>query len=53
LITSSSIVLLLLAYDLKTVRSILPVNFIYIAGAGLLLAVLTGVGSFVFGAPFL
>lgn len=33
-------------------RSILPVNFIYIAGAGLLLAVLTGVGSFVFGAPF-
>ncbi|MDR4228258.1 Na(+)/H(+) antiporter subunit B [Bacillus mojavensis] len=53
LITSSSIVLLLLAYDLKTVRCILPVNFIYVAGAGLLLAVLTGVGSFVFGAPFL
>ena len=53
LITSSSIVLLLLAYDLKTVRSLLPVNFIYVAGAGLLLAVLTGVGSFVFGAPFL
>lgn len=35
LITSSSIVLLLLAYDLKTVRSLLPVNFIYVAGAGL------------------
>lgn len=52
LITSSSIVLLLLAYDLKTVRSILPVNFIYIAGAGLLLAVLTGVGSFVFRGSF-
>lgn len=34
-------------------RSILPINFIYVAGAGLLLAVLTGVGSFVFGAPFL
>ncbi|CAN2254935.1 MULTISPECIES: Na(+)/H(+) antiporter subunit B [Bacillus] len=53
LITSASIVLLLLAYDLKTVRAILPVNFIYVAGAGLLLAVLTGAGSFVFGAPFL
>lgn len=52
LITSSSIVLLLLAYDLKTVRSLLPVNFIYVAGAGLLLAVLTGVGSFVFGGSF-
>nr|WGD84549.1 Na(+)/H(+) antiporter subunit B [Bacillus subtilis] len=33
LITSSSIVLLLLAYDLKTVRSLLPVNFIYVAGS--------------------
>ncbi|MCG8396973.1 Na(+)/H(+) antiporter subunit B [Bacillus atrophaeus] len=53
LITSSSIVLLLLAYDLKTVKAILPVNFIYVAGTGLLIAILTGAGAFVFGAPFL
>ncbi|AFJ63325.1 MULTISPECIES: Na(+)/H(+) antiporter subunit B [Bacillus] len=53
LITSSAIVLLLLAFDLKTVKSILPVNFIYVAGAGLLIAIATGAGSFLFGAPFL
>ncbi|ASS72455.1 Na(+)/H(+) antiporter subunit B [Bacillus atrophaeus] len=53
LITSSSIVLLLLAYDLKTVKAILPVNFIYVAGTGLLIAILTGAGAFVFGAAFL
>ncbi|MGG3624869.1 Na(+)/H(+) antiporter subunit B [Bacillus gobiensis] len=53
LMTSSAIVLLLLAYDLKTVRQALPINFIYVAAAGLLIAILTGVGSFVFNVPFL
>lgn len=53
LMTSSAIVLLLLAYDLKTVRKALPINFIYVAAAGLLIAILTGVGSFLFQVPFL
>ncbi|ALC82200.1 MULTISPECIES: Na(+)/H(+) antiporter subunit B [Bacillus] len=53
LMTSSAIVLLLLAYDLKTVRQALPINFIYVAAAGLLIAILTGVGSFLFNVPFL
>ncbi|MGM0922412.1 MULTISPECIES: Na(+)/H(+) antiporter subunit B [Metabacillus] len=53
LMTSSAIVLLLLAYDVKTVINILPVNYINLAAAGLLIAVLTGVGSFFFGVPFL
>ncbi|QHZ45784.1 Na(+)/H(+) antiporter subunit B [Bacillus sp. NSP9.1] len=53
LMTSSSIVLLLLAYDLKTVQNILPINFIYVAATGLLISLSTGIGSFVFGAQFL
>ncbi|MBS4161995.1 Na(+)/H(+) antiporter subunit B, partial [Klebsiella pneumoniae] len=53
LMTSSSFVLLLLAYDLKTVKNILPVNFIYVAGTGLLVSVCTGIGSFLFGTQFL
>ena len=31
----------------------MPVNFIYVAGAGLLIAIATGAGSFLFGVPFL
>ncbi|UYO35043.1 Na(+)/H(+) antiporter subunit B [Bacillus zhangzhouensis] len=53
LMSASAVVLLLLAYDLKTVRHILPFDFIYVTGAGLLVAILTGMGSFLFGAPFL
>ncbi|RCK12599.1 hypothetical protein DT075_10070 [Bacillus licheniformis] len=46
LMTASSLVLLLLAYDLKTVQNILPVNFIYVAAVGLFISVSTGIGSF-------
>ncbi|BBP91976.1 Na(+)/H(+) antiporter subunit B [Bacillus safensis] len=53
LMSAAAVVLLLLAYDLKTVRRILPFDFIYVTGAGLLVAILTGMGSFLFGAPFL
>ncbi|MRX73579.1 Na(+)/H(+) antiporter subunit B [Bacillus lacus] len=53
LMTSSAIVLLLLAYDIKTVKKILPINFLTLTAVGLMIAVLTGVGSFLFGAPFL
>jgi multicomponent Na+:H+ antiporter subunit B len=53
LMTSAAIVLLLLAYDLKTVREALPINFIFVAAAGLLIAILTGIGSFLFHVPFL
>ncbi|MDA7028061.1 Na(+)/H(+) antiporter subunit B [Bacillus sp. CLL-7-23] len=53
LMTASSFVLLLLAYDLKTVQNILPVNFIYVAGTGLLISICTSAGSFLFGAQFL
>lgn len=53
LMTSSAIVLLLIAYDIKTVKKLLPVNYIKIAAAGLFIAVMTGVGSFFFSVPFL
>ncbi|MGG3888146.1 Na(+)/H(+) antiporter subunit B [Metabacillus fastidiosus] len=53
LMTSSALVLLLLAYDVKTVKNILPFNYINIAAAGLLIAVLTGLGSLLFKVPFL
>ncbi|MDQ0163903.1 Na(+)/H(+) antiporter subunit B [Aeribacillus alveayuensis] len=53
LMTSSAIVLLLIAYDVKTVKKILPVNYIKLAAVGLFIAVMTGAGSFFFGVPFL
>lgn len=53
LMTSSAIVLLLIAFDIKTVKKLLPVNYIIIAAIGLFIAVMTGVGSFFFDVPFL
>ncbi|MCA1031675.1 Na(+)/H(+) antiporter subunit B [Bacillus timonensis] len=53
LMTSAAIVLLLLAFDSKTVKKILPFDYKKIAALGLLIAVLTGVGSFIFHVPFL
>jgi multicomponent Na+:H+ antiporter subunit B len=54
LVVASAITLLFLAYDVKTVRAGLPpVDFKILAIAGVLLAVITGMGSFVFGKPFL
>lgn len=53
LLTSGAIVLLLLAYDIKTVANSLPVNYRIMIAIGLLFAIGTGVGSFVFDVPFL
>ncbi len=53
LMAAGAIVLLLLAFDMKTVRTILPFNFISMTALGLLIAVGTGVGSFLFDVPFL
>jgi len=50
---ASGIVLLYLAFDIETVHENLPIDFTKLAGFGVLLAVLTGVGSFIFKAPFL
>ncbi len=53
LLTSSAIILLLLAYDIKTVKSILPVNYLYFIAIGLLMAVGTGTGALFAGSSFL
>ncbi|MBO8176305.1 Na(+)/H(+) antiporter subunit B [Aeribacillus pallidus] len=53
LMTSGAIVLLLLAYDIKTVTSILPIDYKILIGIGLLLAVGTGAGALLFDVPFL
>ncbi|BBU38589.1 MAG: Na(+)/H(+) antiporter subunit B [Bacillaceae bacterium] len=53
LITSGAIVLLLIAFDVKTVKAILPINYVKVAAFGLLIAILSGIGSFLFGVPFL
>lgn len=50
---SSAVVLLFLTFNIETVRKNLPVDFKVIAALGVLIAVLTGVGSTLFGVPFL
>ncbi len=52
LLTTAAIVLLLLAFDLKTVQEALPFNFMHIVAIGLLLALGMAAGSFVFNVPF-
>ncbi|WP_409288100.1 Na(+)/H(+) antiporter subunit B [Peribacillus sp. SCS-37] len=53
LMTSGAIVLLLLAFDIKTVASILPVDYKKMTAAGLLLSTATGAGGLFFNKPFL
>ncbi|TRZ39704.1 Na(+)/H(+) antiporter subunit B [Niallia circulans] len=53
LLTSGAIVLLLLAFDLKTVKKILPFNYMYMIATGLIFAIGTGAGAMVFNVPFL
>ncbi|MFT8322106.1 MAG: Na(+)/H(+) antiporter subunit B [Bacillus sp. (in: firmicutes)] len=53
LLTSGAIVLLLLAFDLKTVKEILPFNYIYMIAIGLLFSIGTGAWSLLFNVPFL
>lgn len=53
LMTSGALVLLLLAYDIKTVRTILPIDYKLLTAVGLLLAVGTGAGALLFDVPFL
>jgi multicomponent Na+:H+ antiporter subunit B len=53
LLTSGALVLLLLAFDLKTVQKFLPFNYIYMIAIGLLFSIGTGVGSLLFNVPFL
>jgi multicomponent Na+:H+ antiporter subunit B len=53
LLTSGAIILLLLAFDMKTVAKILPVNYMSMTALGLLIAIGTGAGALLFNKPFL
>ncbi|MFC4597217.1 Na+/H+ antiporter subunit A [Cohnella hongkongensis] len=53
LMTSAALVLLAIAFGLDVIRKVLPIQFRLLTTAGLLIAVLTGVGSFLFDVPFL
>lgn len=53
LVLASSLVLLLLAFDIETVRRGLPLNFKLVGASGAAIVVLTGLGAVLFGQPFL
>lgn len=52
LLMSSAIVLLVIAFDLKTVQTILPINYTYMTAIGLLIAVATAAFPMFVGKPF-
>ncbi|HBT72119.1 MAG TPA: Na(+)/H(+) antiporter subunit B [Lysinibacillus sp.] len=52
LLTSSALVLLVLAFDINTVRHILPINYTYVTAIGLLLALATAAFPMFVGKPF-
>src|SRR4051794_16547261 len=53
LMTASAILVLYLAFNIKTIAKAIPFNFTTMIGVGLLFAVFTGVASILFGYPFL
>lgn len=52
LLTTAAIVLLLLAFDLKTIQNALPFNFMIVTAIGLLLALATATVPILFDLPF-
>lgn len=53
LLASGAIVLLLLAYDLRTVAAILPIDYKLLVAVGLLIAAATVSGALFFDAPLM
>lgn len=53
LMASAALVLLSIAFGMDQIRKAFPVNYRLLTAAGLLLAIVTASGSFLFGAPFL
>jgi multicomponent Na+:H+ antiporter subunit B len=52
LLTASAIVLLMLAFDIETVKKIIPFNYVSMIAVGLLLALGTASASIFFNVPF-
>ncbi|WP_042352176.1 Na(+)/H(+) antiporter subunit B [Bacillus massiliigorillae] len=53
LMTSAALVLIMIAFDMKTVEWILPINYRFLIGIGLLTSVSTGLIGVFMGDPFL
>ena len=53
LMTSGAIVLIMIAYDMQTVKKIIPINFRILIAVGLLTAISTGLIAVFNGEPFL
>jgi|SRR5690625_3153642 len=53
LVLASSFVLLLLAFDIKTITQGIPVNFKLVGATGAMIVLLSGLGATIFGKPFL
>lgn len=53
LMTSSALILLVLAFDWQVLNTVIPIDFKIIIALGLLIAVGNGLGSILFGVPFL
>ncbi|MCU9595578.1 Na(+)/H(+) antiporter subunit B [Caldibacillus thermolactis] len=52
LVTAGALVLLLLAFDMKTIANSLPIDFKWVIGIGLLISVVTAAGALLFDVPF-
>jgi multicomponent Na+:H+ antiporter subunit B len=53
LVLASAFVLLYLSYDIETIQKGIPFDFKLVAALGAFIAVTSGLGAIVFGAPFL
>lgn len=53
LMSAGALLLLALAYDIDTVRKVIPFDFKIITAIGLFIALCTGTGALFFGEPFL
>ncbi|UTR09320.1 MULTISPECIES: Na(+)/H(+) antiporter subunit B [Evansella] len=53
LMTASALLLLYVSFDLKTIKRVIPFNYSTMIAVGLLIAIATGLNSFLFGDPFL
>ncbi len=53
LVLASSIVLLLLATDIETIKKSIPVDFKLVGATGAFIVLLSGIGVTIFGQPFL
>lgn len=53
LVLASSFVLMLLAFDIETIKKGVPVDFKLVAASGAAIVLLSGLGATIFGEPFL